>query len=304
MINLEPSVVRMSRDIRAAAASLSDTEARYFVDTYYQHQEARIREQHRIRQQEQSGEPHATLVWLKEQYSILEQQIKGALSRYAEAHPVGRWAQQIPGIGPVIAAGLLANIDITRCPTAGSIWKFAGLDGTPKKLEKGVKRTWSTPFKTLCAYKIGESFVKVKGNPNDIYGKFYESRKKYEQEKNEAGEYAEQARMKLENFRIGKETEAYKWYSQGKLPPAHIHARARRYAVKIFLSHLHEVWYWHAFGQPAPRPYAIAHLGHAHDIKPPFFDPATFPLRDPLLPPPRKEIEPEMAEDLEMEPAE
>src|SRR5258708_8365225 len=53
------------------------------------------------------------------------------------------------------------------------------------------------------------------------------------------------------------------------LRPAHIHARARRYAVRMFLSHLHQVWYEIEYGRPAPRPYAVEHLGHVHVIKPP-----------------------------------
>ena len=285
MTSLEP-IMRMSRDIRAAAATLSDAEARYLVDAYYQMQENRIRDDHRIRQQSISGEPHAVLAWLSDQNATLESQIKGALGRYASAHPVGVWAQQICGIGPVIAAGLLANIDMDRCPTVGSIWSFANLAGTPKRSVKGEVRSWSTPFRSLCAYKIGESFVKVQSNPKDIYGRVYVERKALETERNEKGELADQAAKALTLGKYRKETDAYKAYSDGKLPKAHIHARARRYAVKLFLSHLHEVWYWYDFGQPAPRPYAFSHLGHAHLIAPPYFDPATFPMRDPVKPVP------------------
>lgn len=289
MTILEP-VTRMSKDIRAAAATLSDAEARYLVDTYYQMQDARIRDAARIRTQVKIAEPCATLSWLAEQNATLENQIKGALGRYAAAHPIGRWAQSIVGIGPVISAGLLANVDITRAPTAGAIWKFAGLDGFAKKPEKGVKFTHSRGFKTLCAFKIGESFVKVQANENDCYGKIYKERKIWEAEQNEAGHYAEQAAKKLENYKIGKNTEAYKYYSNRRLPPAHIHARARRYAVKLFLSHLHEVWHWWAFGVEAPRPYAFSHLGHAHMIAPPNFDKDTFGTREPTLPLPKREL--------------
>ena len=59
---------------------------------------------------------------------------------------------------------------------------------------------------------------------------------------------------KLEKYKIGKTTDAYKAYSVGKLPPAHIHARAKRYAVKMFISHLHEIWYEVELGKPAPVP--------------------------------------------------
>jgi hypothetical protein len=41
---------------------------------------------------------------------------------------------------------------------------------------------------------------------------------------------------------------------------------ARRWAVKIFLSHVHQVMYYDHFKEAPPRPFAIEHLGHAHMI--------------------------------------
>ena len=112
------------------------------------------------------------------------------------------------GTGPrlwalAIAAGFLAHIDIERAPTVGHIWRFAGLDPT-QKWEKKTKRPWNADLKTLC-WKLGESFVKVKGNENDIYGKVYEARKAQEVLRNEAGELADQAADVLKNKRIGKQ---------------------------------------------------------------------------------------------------
>jgi hypothetical protein len=50
------------------------------------------------------------------------------------------------------------------------------------------------------------------------------------------------------------------------LPPAHVHARARRWVVKLFLSHFHAEWFQKHYGKPAPLPYAIDILKHAHLI--------------------------------------
>lgn len=118
-------------------------------------------------------------------------------------------------------------------------------------------------------WKLGESFVKVSGYDDAFYGKLYKQRKEIEVAKNEAGEFAEQAKTKLEKFKIGKDTDAYAAYIQGKLPPAHIHARAKRYAIKLLLAHLHEVMYKDHFKKDPPLPYAIGILGHAHTIAPP-----------------------------------
>jgi len=171
------------------------------------------------------------------------------------------------GIGPVLSAGLLAHIDIEKAPTVGHIWSFAGLvEGQVK--QKGVKLPWNADLKVLC-WKIGESFVKVSNNPKDIYGHIYAARKGYETAKNEAGDYAQQAEKILAGKNCGHETEAYKAYFQGKLPLAHVHARAKRYAVKLFLAHWHHVAYETKYGTLPPKPYVISIKGHADYIAPP-----------------------------------
>lgn len=216
------SVERLKRDIRNAASTLSDTEARFLVDSYYQMQDDRIRAAGQVRSMD--SEPHAVLSWLTEQSSLLENQVKGALDVYSANHPIGKRIRTVDGVGPVISAGFLAHIDITRANTAGSIWRYAGLDPT-SEWKKGTKRPFNASLKTLC-WKLGESFVKVSGKETAVYGHLYKERKATELERNENGDFADQAAAKLEKFKIGKTTDAYKAYSVGKLPPAHIHARA------------------------------------------------------------------------------
>lgn len=260
-------IARLRRDMVAAAKTLSEDEARFLVDAYYQMQENRIRADGQIRSMTESAEPHDLLAWLSAQDSALEGQIKRALARYAESSPLGNWALSQVGIGPVITAGLLAHIDIRKAPTVGHIWRFAGLDPT-LKWEKGQKRPWNASLKTLC-WKIGESFVKVSGNPDAFYAQAYVRRKEQEVARNEAGDFADQASAVLAAKKIGKDTQARGHYEAGRLPPAHIHARAKRYAVKLFLAHYHEVAYVAAFGVQPPLPYPIAILGHAHKIEVP-----------------------------------
>jgi hypothetical protein len=261
MTELNP-IERLTRDVRASSKLMDRTQARFLVDSYYQMQENRIRADGQIRSIEDQ-EPTAVLDWLSDQNSALENQIKGALKVYVEDQEIGKWALNICGIGPVIAAGLIAHIDIEKAPTVGHIWRFAGLDPT-LSWQKGEKRPWNASLKVIC-WKAGESFVKVSNNENDIYGKIYAARKEYEAKRNEAGELADQAAAKLAKFKIGKTTEAYKAYSVGKLPPAHIHARAKRYAVKLFLSHFWEEWR-RIEGLEIVAPYPIAHMGHVHKI--------------------------------------
>lgn len=246
------------KDIRKAALTLGINEARYLVDSYYIAQGSRIRADSQIRSMKE--EPNLLLQYISEQESEVEKAIKKALQDYVESHPVGKWLLSIYGIGPVIAAGLLSMIDINQAPTAGHIQAYAGLDPT-KKWEKGCKRPWNTLLKTIC-WHAGQSFMKFSGKDECIYGKLYLEKKAYYEQKNEAGDYAEEAKLGLTKYK--QQTDAYKYCLAGKLPQAQIDARARRWAVKIFLSHLHDVWYRHEFKKAPPAPYAIAILGHAH----------------------------------------
>lgn len=260
------SVTKLTKDLRQAAVTMGQDEVRFLVDDYYAMQRARIRAAGQVRSMQ--AEPHETLAFLTDQTDRLEGYMKLALQAYVEAQPIGRWLMGIVGIGPVISAGLLAHIDIAKCPTVGHIWAFAGFDPTRKWLPK-TKRPYNATFKMLCAYKAGESFVKNSNRPGCFYGQLYKTRKEQEILKNNAGGFAVQAQQALANKNFDKKTDAYKAYVSGKLPPAHIHARARRYAVKLFLAHLHEEMYVRHYGKAPPLPYPIAHMGHVHKVENP-----------------------------------
>lgn len=265
---------RLNKDLKQAARLMGYREARALVDLYYDIQGFRIRSKSKITANEkaENSEPNKLLDWVFGNTEKLENDIKRALGEFAAEYTIGQWMQSICGIGPVISAGLLAHLDIRVANTAAKYWAFAGLDPT-KKWEKGQKRPWNAKLKTLVAFKLGECFVKVGNNPKDFYGKIYQQRKILEIANNERGQFKEQAEQVLERKKIGKDTEAYKYYKDGKLPPAHLHARARRYACKIFLSHLHYVSHLDFYGVVPPVPFlstpAAINSGHLHFISPP-----------------------------------
>lgn len=250
------------RDIRESSINLTDTEARFLVDLYYIAQRDRIRFDNQVRSMTKEKEPVMMLDILGKQSRLREDFVKKSLDDFTKNNDIGTWLRSIHGIGPVTAAGLIAHIDINRAPTAGAIWKFAGIDGV-STWNKGEKRPWNATLKTLC-YKIGESFVKTSNSDKSFYGKLYRERKDSETAKNLRGEFAEQAKKELGSKEYKKNTITYAALSSGKLSDGHIHARARRYAVKIFLSHLHHVMYNVILKKDPPVPFAIAILGHAH----------------------------------------
>ena len=253
-------------DMIAGARELNGQEARYLVDTFYQMQEFRKATANQARAMSASGEPHAIIDSVLVHTGALEEFVAGALTPYVRSTRPGRWMLAQSGVGPILAANMLAHLDVTKTATAGGFWRFAGLDPS-LKWGKGQKRPYNARLKTAC-WKLSDSFVKL-GSKDAYYAKVYRERKAFEVSRNDAGEFAEQAKTALVEKNYGKETEARKAYEQGKLPPGRLDLRARRYAVKLFLAHLHHVMYEDHYGEPPPKPYAIEHLGHAHYLAPP-----------------------------------
>ena len=310
--------------------TFTDEQARGLVRLYYRIQKFRTATFNQTRAFKESDRPHMLVSFFGQQMEHLEKMCQVALDSYSAQKEEGQWARSIVGIGPVISAGLIANIDITKAPVVSHIWRYAGLDPTiewigAERAEKIFKevvgnrgkasdeqiaelagrlnrnpmlllplmqevktmdpktgeivskpttrtdqintlavRPWNADLKMLC-WKIGESFLKFHNHKDDVYGKLYVVRKAYEKAKNEAGDYANEAKRKLERFNI-RDKETRECYESGRLPDGHIESRCKRYAVKIFLSHYHAVAYELHYKEKPPKPFAIAILNHAHEI--------------------------------------
>jgi hypothetical protein len=262
---IDEGIERLNRDLKKAAATLSKQEARYLVDSYYVLQDSRIRTSNQLRKMAESGEPHVILKWMNTQAEQLEKEIARTLDAYSNSFVLGRWMRSQYGIGPVISAGLLAYLDVTKAKGAGAYWRFAGLDPT-STWAKGQKRPWCAGLKVLC-WKLGDSFSKQRNRDDDFYGHLVAERKQYEETKNERGDYKDEAAKVLKRS-PGHKMKAT--YQQGKLPPGHIESRARRWATKIFLAHLFEVSWELKYKTAPPKPYILTIAGgHTHQIKVP-----------------------------------
>ena len=258
-----PMFNRFARDLRTFTVELDSRSAREVVAAYYNIQENRMAFAAQARELQKADSPAELVEFLSYNLGLMEKSLKNPLEAYAQNSVVGSWAMSQYGIGPVLAAGLMAHIDITKAPTAGSVWRYAGLDPT-MKWEKGQKRPFNAELKTL-SWKIGQSFMKFSGKEQCFYGQLYKQDKARRVTKNEAGDYADFAKEILDtkNFKANQ-TRAK--LESGVLSDAQIDAQARRFAVKIFLSHYHAVAFQAHHGEPAPRPYIIAHGDHVHEI--------------------------------------
>ena len=267
----------------AEVAQYTRNEAMMLVGMYYGIQKLRVGASNKAsahkREVDDLSDP-ALILAMKGELRKLEKWEARALQTYAEAQPLGRWAMSQTGVGPVICAGLLAHIDVTRSNSVAGVWRFAGLD--PDMVwEKGQKRPYNAALKTIC-WKLGESFKKAPGHTRkdkktgrkvvmrdySLYERLYRDRKKLEVRNNNKGLLAGQAAQKLASAAAKKarlSPEQKKTWQSGKLQDVGLDRRAMRYAVKIFLSHFWQVGR-ELLGLPGARPYAIAYLGHVDEI--------------------------------------
>lgn len=257
-------------DVRQMSVDFDQRSVKELVTTYYRIQGDRIAIAAQARELKAQESPYQLTEYLSEQLHHMEASLVRPLEAFAQSYKVGQWALSQYGIGPVITAGMISHIDISKAHTAGSVWRYAGMDPTVV-WNKGQKRPWNAELKTLV-WKIGQSFMKFSGRDQCFYGKLYQQDKARRIELNQSGAYAERAKSILEskNWKKNKTSETLK---EGRLSDAQIDAQARRFAAKIFISHFHTVWYedYHTQlqGTPvrAPRPYAIERGGHAHMIE-------------------------------------
>lgn len=258
----------LRKDLRTIGTRLSREEIRLVIDTYYDLQQYRIAAAGRQRSLSDDDRTTVLQGWLTDQMLMSEKAIAYVMDKFTDADPMGQWSKRWLGVGPVLSAAFSAYIDITKAPTVGHIWRFAGLDPSVE-WKRGEKRPWNAQLKVTC-WKLGESFVKVSKStkPEGYYGRLYAERKAQEVARNDAGEFAEQARRVLGMKKI-RDPETRACYESGKLPKGHVNARAKRWTVKIFLAHWHAEAYRQHYGVEPPKPYPIAILGHAHDMRPP-----------------------------------
>ena len=273
--------------------------AKLLVSTYYSLQKERVQTQLRIGQLERDGvstkkELQFLHDFMDSKLLTAEKEIKSEMNRFNKTVPIyNHFLVDVKGIGPIIAAGLISTIGtnspnygtgIERFATISKLWAYAGQHtikvddkgnkwfpskseaiafhrkhvewyvekatkkiDVEKEIEKRLKYScwgdvetvserarkragqtanWNPFFKTLC-WKIGESFTKAGGHYRGVY--------------DEARAYADAKNPELskgQNF-----------------------ARAKRKAIKRFLSDLWLNWR-ELEGLPVRDPYVFDKMGH------------------------------------------
>lgn len=164
-------------------------------------------------------------------FDDLETELDRDIIQLVKDHPAYPYLIELRGIGPLLAAKLLALIDIERASHVSSLWKYAGYgvtDGERDRPKKGEVLPYNKRLKVTC-HLIATSFLKC----NSPYRAIYDDSRQY---------YAA---------------------NRPDWTPLHQHHAALRRMTKRFLSHLWIVWR-EVEGLPVSDPYVQAYLGHTH----------------------------------------
>ena len=280
----------------AKGDGITPFEIRALLRLFYTIQKVRIQANNRAKALEREGMPNDYLLEFVASHEAQEAAIINVMQHYNKTHPMSTWLGSIKGIGPILTAGFVTIFDITKAPTAGHFWSYAGL--TPNSIRRRGEPCNYNPLAKVLCFKAAMSFALTAGKKLEdgtidttnasYYGKLYRLRREYENAHNTPEHHAEYCKLTLASKNYERDTIAKKCYLEGIFPPAHIDMRARRWTARMFLAHLHEVWFEEFYKQPAPIPYAQKYLDHVHVIKPPYlhYDPqgiimAPTPLRTP-----------------------
>ena len=128
---------RLDRDTaRTTIGEVTREEVRSIVDTFYRLQDNRNRTGNQRDALARSGKRRAVIDWFYAYFEATEKNMEIVLEEYVQSQALGRWVTSIHGIGKILAAGLMAHIDIRKAPTVGAIWRFAGIDPSIVRLSR------------------------------------------------------------------------------------------------------------------------------------------------------------------------
>jgi len=167
----------------------------------------------------------------QERFDELEAAADKDIAALVSDIPIVDAMTKVRGVGKLLAAKVVAMVDIERAGTVSALWRYAGYgvkDGEREKPVKSEKLHYNIRLKTTC-YLIGTSFLRS----NSPYREVYDSAKEYYQA------------------------------NRADWTKLHVHNAAMRKMIKCWLAHLWQVWR-EMEGLETRELYAIDRLGHEH----------------------------------------
>jgi len=186
-----------------------------------------------------SDQQSEVLAYYYDAFLGLERRLDGDIAALihdlCESEPIIEQVLALRGIAEILAAKLLAPIDIERANTVSALWRYAGMgvvDGEREHPQAGERLHYNQRLKATVLLIAG-SFMKA----NSPYRQIYDSAR------------------------------AYYDANRPDWPVIRRHRAAMRKMAKIFLAHLWERWRT-IEGLPTRAPYAHERLGHEHEYRP------------------------------------
>ena len=227
------------------------------VRAYYDYQDERKRMDNRLgltkEGKTKKKAPERDLILLtyllnrREEVYNMEKELEREISKHISKEPL--WTEFLKhekGVGPMMAAVILTEIDIHKGDCVSKIWSFAGMAPGKDRKVKGKKCTYNAFLKAKMLGVLGSSFLKCKARYSRIY---YELKQRLENSDNEV----------IENVKGGKK-KTIKWRDATL---KHRHDAANRRMVKEFLKDLYCAWRV-IEGLPVRKPYAEEYLNKKH----------------------------------------
>ncbi len=113
---------------KKVARGLGRDEIRYLVGMYYDLQEMRKSTANQDRALDERAEPSVLATAYAGHFAAMESKTQALLREWCLSDPLSAWALKAKGVGPVIAAGLAAHIDMSRASSPSALHRFAGYD--------------------------------------------------------------------------------------------------------------------------------------------------------------------------------
>lgn len=163
------------------------------------------------------------------------------------------------------------EVELPFAKTVSALWKYAGYatddKGKADRREKGKKLPFNMTLKVMCT-RLGVSLLKASAMRSEAseYGKFYQQmHKRYTDSFKEIGVAIVNEKDIPKGAEIAHNLrDAKRGQYINKL---HVHQMAFRKMMKMFLSHLWEVWRTEE-GLPVRPPYSHEYKGHTGLINP------------------------------------
>jgi hypothetical protein len=199
-----------------------------------------------------------------------ERDLLRVLSERIAMHPAWPWIERVRGIGPSLAARLLARLDIERAPTPSSFWSYCGLATVAAQLYRCAQCGYELSLPAGRHVRAGH---RMPGSGQPCSGALApagDGARRVAQPRPSRGEHAPYDREAkklcyLIGISVVRQGDSYKRYyaeqrarldvAKPEWIPRRRHLTALRMTEKLFLAHLWLVWR-EQLGLPVTAPYA------------------------------------------------